>query len=197
MVDQADERSYYALLGVAPTASEEEVRRAFRQLATTLHPDKVANSAQHDEAATLFTQIQEAYEILSDPQKRDIYDVYGKEGLTAGLQLGDRLKTRDELRAEWEAFQKKQKKEALEASVNYRGVYIFKVDATALVSPYMPSLPRTPELTSIYMTSGLDVPLESKDWGWLASEQDVAHLGGAWHGHLLWLFAPAGRCVAY
>lgn len=49
----------------------------------------------------------------------------------------------------------------------------------ALVSPYMPSLPRTPELTSIYMTSGLDVPLESKDWGWLASEQDVAHLGGA------------------
>lgn len=51
----------------------------------------------------------------------------------------------------------------------------------ALVSPYMPSLPRTPELTSIYMTSGLDVPLESKDWGWLASEQDVAHLGGAWH----------------
>jgi DnaJ family protein C protein 11 len=178
MVDQADERSYYALLGVAPTASEEEVRRAFRQLATTLHPDKVANSAQHDEAATLFTQIQEAYEILSDPQKRDIYDVYGKEGLTAGLQLGDRLKTRDELRAEWEAFQKKQKKEALEASVNYRGVYIFKVDATALVSPYMPSLPRTPELTSIYMTSGLDVPLESKDWGWLASEQDVAHLGG-------------------
>lgn len=52
----------------------------------------------------------------------------------------------------------------------------------ALVSPYMPSLPRTPELTSIYMTSGLDVPLESKDWGWLASEQDVAHLGGAWLG---------------
>ena len=46
------------------------------------------------------------------------------------LQLGDRLKTRDELRAEWESFQKKQKREAMEASVNYRGVYQFKVDAT-------------------------------------------------------------------
>lgn len=277
----SDDRSLYALLGVAPGASDDEIRRAYRQLATTLHPDKVANAAHHDEAATLFTRIQEAYEVgvqagcargevlgegrarsrqelhclqqalpprrrpaapnprapnpspppaaqvLSDPAKRDIYDVYGREGLAAGLEVGDRLKSRDELRAEWEAFQSKQKKEALEAAVNYRGVYVFKVDATgaapvvvvllgcrlrggpgtrgnqgaprsraalratlppsraarpaaALVSPYMPSLPRTPELTNIYMTSGLDVPLESRDWpALLASEQDVAHLGGA------------------
>lgn len=47
-------------------------------------------------------------------------------------QVGDRLKTRDELRAEWEAFQKKQKREVLEAAVNYRGVYVFKVDATGV-----------------------------------------------------------------
>lgn len=47
------------------------------------------------------------------------------------------------------------------------------------MNPYAPHLARTPELTNIYMTSGLDVPLESRDWGWLASEQDVAHLGGA------------------
>lgn len=173
-----DERSYYALLGVAPTAGDDDIKRAYRQLATTLHPDKVADPAQHDEAAVLFTRIQQAYEVLSDPQKRDIYDVYGKEGLAAGLEVGERLKSRDELRAEWEAFQKQQKKEVLEASVNYRGVYIFKVDATALVNPYAAHLARTPEITNIYMTSGLDVPLESKDWGWLGSEQDVAHLGG-------------------
>ncbi len=49
---------------------------------------------------------------------------------------------------------------------------------TALVRPYSRDIARMPELTSIYMTSGLDVPLESKDWGWLGSEQDVAHLGG-------------------
>ena len=42
MAEQPDDRSYYALLGVAPTASDEEIRRAFRQLATTLHPDKAS-----------------------------------------------------------------------------------------------------------------------------------------------------------
>lgn len=42
MTEQPDDRSYYALLGVAPTASDEEIRRAFRQLATTLHPDKAS-----------------------------------------------------------------------------------------------------------------------------------------------------------
>ena len=44
--------------------------------------------------------------------------------------MGDRLKSRDELRAEWEAFRSKQKREAMEASVNYRGVYQFRADAT-------------------------------------------------------------------
>lgn len=59
--------------------------------------------------------------------------------------------------------------------------------AAALVNPYNASLPRTPELTNIYMTSGLDVPLESKDWwGPISSEQDVAHLGGEQQQAQLW-----------
>lgn len=61
--------------------------------------------------------------------------------------------------------------------------------AAALVRPYNVGLARLPELTSIYMTSGLDVPLESRDWGWLGSEQDAAHLGGELGG------APACFCL--
>jgi curved DNA-binding protein CbpA len=61
--DSDDGRSLYALLGVSPTATEDEIKRAYRQLATALHPDKVHNAAQHDEAAELFMRIQEAYEV--------------------------------------------------------------------------------------------------------------------------------------
>ena len=38
---------------------------------------------------------------------------------------------------------------------------------------------RVPDLTNIYMTSGVDIPVDSRDWGWFASEQDAVHLGGA------------------
>lgn len=60
---EAPDRTYYALLGVPETATDDQIKRAYRQLATTLHPDKVPDAAHHDEAATLFTRIQEAYEV--------------------------------------------------------------------------------------------------------------------------------------
>ncbi len=50
--------------------------------------------------------------------------------------------------------------------------------AAALVSPYARNLPRWPEITNIYMTSGVDVPVDTQDWGLLGAEQDVVHLGG-------------------
>ncbi len=45
---------------------------------------------------------------MSDPQRRDIYDIYGEEGLRAGMEVGDHLKTRDALRKDWAKFQQKQ-----------------------------------------------------------------------------------------
>eukprot|EP00887_Chlorella_sp_A99_P006975 scaffold2.g6975.t1 len=173
-----DGLSYYAVLGVGQDATDEEIKRAYRQKVTMLHPDKVQDPARHEEAARLFTLVQEAYEVLSDPVKRDIYDIYGKKGLAAGMELGEKVKDKEELRKEWEAFQARHKQEVIDAQVNYRGVYVFKSDASALINPYDRSLARMPELTSIYMTSGLDVPLESKDWGLLGSEQDILHVGG-------------------
>jgi DnaJ family protein C protein 11 len=176
--DPAD-RSLYAVLNVRADATEEEVRRAYRQLAATYHPDKARDPAAREDATRAFARLQDAYAVLSDPARRDVYDVYGAEGLAAGMELSGPARPREEMRAEFEAFRAAQRRDRLEASVNHRGAYVFRVDATAAVSPYARDLPRAPEITNIYMTSGVDVPVDAaRDWGPLASEQDVLHLGG-------------------
>lgn len=58
-----EDQSLYAALGVGPTASEDDIRRAYRALATSLHPDKTQDPERRDDAAQLFTIIQEAYEV--------------------------------------------------------------------------------------------------------------------------------------
>ena len=74
-------RDPYDVLGVSRDASESEVKKAFRRLARELHPD-VNN---HDpEAEEKFKEAGEAYEILSDPERRRIFDSYGHEGLRSG-----------------------------------------------------------------------------------------------------------------
>jgi DnaJ family protein B protein 4 len=70
---------YYTVLKVGKTASDEDLKKAYRKLAMKWHPDKNPNNKKEAEAK--FKQISEAYEVLSDPQKRAIYDQEGEEGL--------------------------------------------------------------------------------------------------------------------
>jgi molecular chaperone DnaJ len=74
-------RDPYEVLGVAREASEQEVKKAFRGLARELHPDVNAHDPQAEEK---FKEAAEAYEILSDPERRATYDRYGHEGLRSG-----------------------------------------------------------------------------------------------------------------
>ena len=71
-------RDYYEVLGVGRGASEAEVKKAFRRLARELHPDV---NAHDPEAEEKFKQAAEAYEVLSDPDRRRTYDTFGHEGL--------------------------------------------------------------------------------------------------------------------
>uniref|UniRef100_A0A7N0RDN6 J domain-containing protein n=1 Tax=Kalanchoe fedtschenkoi TaxID=63787 RepID=A0A7N0RDN6_KALFE len=70
---------YYKVLQVDKNASDDDLKKAYRKLAMKWHPDKNPNNKKDAEAK--FKQISEAYEVLSDPQKRAVYDQYGEEGL--------------------------------------------------------------------------------------------------------------------
>ncbi|MEO0811472.1 MAG: DnaJ domain-containing protein, partial [Myxococcota bacterium] len=70
-------RDYYEVLGLARDADERSVKKAYRALAMELHPDRNPSP----EAEEKFKEASEAYEVLSDPQKRQVYDRYGHEGL--------------------------------------------------------------------------------------------------------------------
>lgn len=77
----AGQAFYYAVLGVTATATEVEIKRAYRSAARDHHPDLPGNRGSED-AARRFREINEAYEVLSNPRKRQLYDRFGKKGLT-------------------------------------------------------------------------------------------------------------------
>ncbi|XP_060086031.1 dnaJ homolog subfamily B member 6-like isoform X4 [Ylistrum balloti] len=78
---------YYKVLGVPKEASVAELKKAYRKLALKWHPDK--NPDRKEEAEKKFKEISEAYEVLSDEEKRGIYDKYGKEGLQGHYHNGN------------------------------------------------------------------------------------------------------------
>src|ERR671919_2636750 len=76
----ADKRDYYQVLGIARTASADEIKRAYRQLARKYHPDV----NKEPDAESRFKEATEAYEVLSDERKRQMYDQFGHAGPRAG-----------------------------------------------------------------------------------------------------------------
>ena len=78
-MSRGQQRDYYEILGVPKTASVDEIKAAYRKAALQWHPDR--NPTHKEEAALRFRESTEAYSILSDAQKRQIYDTYGHAGL--------------------------------------------------------------------------------------------------------------------
>lgn len=80
--NQTDSDDYYQVLGVKRTAKPKDIKSAYRKLALKYHPDKVGDG-EKEAAEKKFIQVSEAYAVLSDDEKRTVYDKYGKQGLEA------------------------------------------------------------------------------------------------------------------
>lgn len=78
-------RDYYEVLGISKDAGEDEIRKAYRRMARRYHPDVNRDDPQ---AAERFKEVQEAYEVLGDDQKRAAYDRFGHAGVGAGAEAG-------------------------------------------------------------------------------------------------------------
>ncbi|CAK9149377.1 unnamed protein product [Ilex paraguariensis] len=78
---RSDNTKYYHVLGVSKSASQDELKKAYRKAAMKNHPDKGGDPDK-------FKELSEAYEVLSDPEKRDVYDQYGEDALKEGMGGG-------------------------------------------------------------------------------------------------------------
>ena len=76
-----DNTKYYVILGVSKSCSQDELKKAYRKAAIKNHPDKGGDPEK-------FKELAQAYEVLSDPEKREIYDQYGEEALKEGMGAG-------------------------------------------------------------------------------------------------------------
>jgi molecular chaperone DnaJ len=86
-MSKGSQRDFYEVLSISRTAGVDEIKSAYRKSAMKWHPDR--NPENKTEAETKFRECTEAYSVLSDPQKRQIYDTYGHAGLSsAGMSQG-------------------------------------------------------------------------------------------------------------
>uniref|UniRef100_A0A673MFA6 DnaJ homolog subfamily C member 11 n=1 Tax=Sinocyclocheilus rhinocerous TaxID=307959 RepID=A0A673MFA6_9TELE len=101
------------------------------------HPDKHRDPELKSQAEQLFNLVHRAYEVLSDPQSRAIYDIYGKRGLEVeGWEVVERKRTPVEIREEYERLQREREERRLQQRTNPKGTISVGIDATDLFDRY-------------------------------------------------------------
>lgn len=104
-------------------------------IAVTLHPDKHMDPDAKQAALSRFREVQKAYEVLSDPEKRTVYDYFGEEGLNSTWTVATRGRTPEQMRAEFEAQKRTKAQEKAEDLVRSKGSFTAEVDASTLFAP--------------------------------------------------------------
>ncbi|KAM6219450.1 dnaJ homolog subfamily C member 11 [Rhynchocyon petersi] len=169
--EELDNEDYYSLLNVRREASCEELKAAYRRLCMLYHPDKHRDPELKLQAEQLFNLVHQAYEVLSDPQTRAIYDIYGKRGLEMeGWEVVERRRTPAEIREEFERLQREREERRLQQRTNPKGTISVGVDATDLFDRYEEEyedvsgsgFPQI-EINKMHIAQSIEAPLTSTD----------------------------------
>ncbi|XP_008264206.3 dnaJ homolog subfamily C member 11 [Oryctolagus cuniculus] len=169
--EELDNEDYYSLLNVRREASSEELKAAYRRLCMLYHPDKHRDPELKSQAERLFNLVHQAYEVLSDPQTRAIYDIYGKKGLEMeGWEVVERRRAPAEIREEFERLQREREERRLQQRTNPKGTISVGVDATDLFDRYdeeyedvsgsgFPQI----EINKMHISQSIEAPLTTTD----------------------------------
>ncbi|XP_018783556.1 PREDICTED: dnaJ homolog subfamily C member 11 [Bactrocera latifrons] len=162
--DNELEENYYTFLNLPRDATGEQINAAYRKLSRIYHPDKHVDVESKQKAEQLFNRTKRAYEVLSDPHKRAIYDSVGQKGLqTVGWELVHRTKTPAEIREEYERLAQAAEERKLQQRTNPRGNITVNVNATEIFTPYDETqLPRI-EVSSMSISQSIEAPINRKD----------------------------------
>ncbi|XP_039698258.1 dnaJ homolog subfamily C member 11 [Pteropus medius] len=169
--EELDNEDYYSLLNVRREASSEELKAAYRRLCMLYHPDKHRDPELKSQAERLFNLVHQAYEVLSDPQTRAIYDIYGKRGLEMeGWEVVERRRTPAEIRDEFERLQREREERRLQQRTNPKGTISVGIDATDLFDRYEEEyedvsgsgFPQI-EINKMHISQSIEAPLTATD----------------------------------
>ncbi|SAM82366.1 uncharacterized protein UBRO_04636 [Ustilago bromivora] len=138
-----DKEHLYTILNIPSDASTDAIKEAYRSLAVVLHPDKHSDPSRKSAAESRFREVQRAYEILSDPEKRTIYDYFGEEGLESTWSVAVRGRSREEMAAEFERERRRKQAADAEGLVKSKGDFTAHIDASSLFA-HPSRIPRRP-----------------------------------------------------
>nr|KAJ3422411.1 hypothetical protein HK105_008188 [Polyrhizophydium stewartii] len=129
-IDSVPALDFYGILNVERKASEDEIKNSYKRLCVTFHPDKYIDDDEKLAAQKKFQLVQRAYDVLSDPNRRHIYDLYGETAVDQAWDLGPRLKSQEEIREEYERRARIKREMDAQNLVKSRGEISLELDAT-------------------------------------------------------------------
>lgn len=135
--DSCDD-DYYAFLNVSKTASTDEVRNAYKLLSKRFHPDKHSDPQLKLAAEAMFNRLKKVYDVLSDPQKRAVYDTVGASGVEGECWalVERKFRSAAEIKEEYEQMKKEKEERRMQQRTNPKGNVTVLIDATDIFEHY-------------------------------------------------------------